>query len=88
MQQKSPSAKPSILPAPVAGPTTTANEIVTRPDPGVARGKWEAPQWAFWVALGVVVVGIALYVLRRMGILRLKRAPAETAPPPSLRNRR
>jgi hypothetical protein len=47
-------------------------ETVTRPDPGLARGKWEAPAWAFWVALAVVVIGTTLYVLRRMGILRLK----------------
>ena len=50
-------------------------ESVTRPDPGLARGKWEAPAWAFWVALAVVLVGTALYVLRRMGMLRLKSGP-------------
>ena len=46
-------------------------ETVTRPDPGLARGKWEAPAWAFWLALALVVVGTAAYVLRRMGMLRL-----------------
>ena len=51
-------------------------ETVTRPDPGLARGKWEAPVWAFWVALAVVLVGTTLYVLRRMGMLRLKRPSA------------
>ncbi|MDB4939236.1 MAG: hypothetical protein JWP87_6208 [Labilithrix sp.] len=45
-------------------------ETVTRPDPGLARGKWEAPAWAFWVALAVIVVGTTLYVLRRLGMLR------------------
>lgn len=46
-------------------------ETVTRPDPGLARGKWEAPAWAFWLALALVVVGTTAYVLRRMGMLRL-----------------
>jgi hypothetical protein len=51
-------------------------ETVTRPDPGLARGTWEAPPWAFWVALAVVLVGATLYLLRRMGILvRRPRAP-------------
>lgn len=47
-------------------------ETVTRPDPGLARGKWEAPAWAFWVALAVVLAFTTLYVLKRMGMLRLK----------------
>lgn len=50
-------------------------ETVTRPDPGLARGKWEAPPLAFWVALALIVIGAALYVLRRMGILRIKSGP-------------
>ena len=60
-------------------------EIVSRPDPGLARGKWEAPAWAFWVTLAVIVVGATLYVLRRMGILRLKSStsrPRQAAAPP------
>ena len=54
-------------------------ETISRPDPGLARGKWEAPAWAFWVVLAVIAVGTTLYVLRRMGILRLK-SSAATAP--------
>jgi hypothetical protein len=46
-------------------------ETVTRPDPGLARGKWEAPAWAFWLALALIVVGTAAYLLRRMGMLKL-----------------
>ncbi|MBS2015839.1 MAG: hypothetical protein JST00_23325 [Deltaproteobacteria bacterium] len=46
-------------------------ETVTRPEPGLARGKWEAPAWAFWVALAVAIVFVTLYVLRRMGLLKL-----------------
>lgn len=60
---------------PSAAPTAT--ETVTRPDPGLARGKWEAPAWAFWVALAVVVIGVALYVAKRMGLLRLKKKVEE-----------
>jgi len=47
-------------------------ETVTRPEPGLARGKWEAPAWAFWAALAVVLVGSTLYVLRRMGMLNVR----------------
>jgi len=54
------------------GDVAAGSETVTRPDPGLARGKWEAPAWAFWVALAVIVVGAALYVLRRTGRLRLR----------------
>lgn len=55
-------------------------ETVTRPDPGLARGKWEAPAWAFWLALALIVVGTAAYVLRRMGMLQL-RGKADKAGP-------
>jgi hypothetical protein len=44
-------------------------ETVTRPDPGLARGAWEAPAWALWVMLGVLLALSALYVLRRAGVL-------------------
>ena len=60
-------------------PASSATETVTRPEPGLARGKWEAPAWAFWVALAVVVVGTALYVLGRMGIFK-RRKRAELTP--------
>jgi hypothetical protein len=50
-------------------------ETVTRPDPGLARGKWEAPAWSFWLALAVICAGTTLYVLRRMGKLRFGRKP-------------
>lgn len=64
----------SAPPADDAGATANgATESVTRPDPGLARGKWEAPAWAFWVVMGVALVAAALYVLRRMGILRFAR---------------
>jgi len=66
----------------------TATETVTRPDPGLARGKWEAPAWAFWVALAVVVIGVGLYVAKRMGLLRLKKRPAEEPAPVSRRGPR
>ena len=60
-----------------ASAAPTATETVTRPDPGLARGKWEAPVWAFWVALAVVVLGIGLYVAKRMGLLRFKKRVEE-----------
>jgi hypothetical protein len=33
------------------------NETVQRPDPGLARGLWEAPSWLFYGVLVAAVVG-------------------------------
>jgi hypothetical protein len=46
-------------------------ETITRPEPGLARGKWEAPAWAFWAMLGILLAISTMYILRRVGILRL-----------------
>lgn len=48
-----------------------ASEVVVRPEPGLARGAWEAPPWAFWAALAVIILGATLYLLVRLGIVRL-----------------
>jgi hypothetical protein len=56
---------------------------VHRPDPGLARGKWEAPAWFFYVVFGVVLVAFALYAAQRAGLL--KRRARDSAPPPSRR---
>ena len=66
--------------ASVPAPAPTATEIVTRPDPGLARGAWEAPVWIFWVLLALVVLGAAAYALRRAGILRLRTRDASKNP--------
>ncbi len=50
--------------------SSTATEVVRRPDPGLARGVWEAPPWAFWAALVLVVAAATLYALNRAGVLR------------------
>jgi hypothetical protein len=71
MAQPTPPSGTNAVPA-----APTATETVTRPDPGLARGKWEAPAWAFWVALAVVAAATTLYVLGRLGMLkRRKRGP-------------
>ena len=59
-------------------PAPTATEVVTRPDPGLARGAWEAPVWVFWVFLAIVVLGAAAYVLRRAGILQFRARDASS----------
>lgn len=56
---------------------------MTRPEPGIARGKWEAPSWAFWTILALVVVGSAVYLLFRLGVLRGKKAKEADIPPVS-----
>ena len=68
------SAAATNAPSPPPGTAApSATETATRPDPGLARGKWEAPAWAFWVALAVVAVGTTLYVLGRMGMLKRRK---------------
>ena len=85
MQQPVPSHRviPSARPADPP-PAPTGTELVQRPDPGLARGKWEAPAWIFWTILAVVVLGSAAYVLFRMGLLK-KRKKTPDLPPPSSR---
>jgi hypothetical protein len=66
---------------------------VTRPDPGIARGKWEAPAWMFWAILAIVIVGAVAYTMRRLGMLQFgKRSPGsagnQDVPPPSSKMRR
>lgn len=78
-QSQSPTSSSSVPGAPAGsasggagapGPSSGPTEIVTRPEPGIARGVWEAPAWAFWGALGLLVVVTTLYALQRAGLLR------------------
>jgi hypothetical protein len=39
----------------------------------MARGLWEAPRWAFFAALGVVLAFALVYVLVRSGVLKRMR---------------
>jgi hypothetical protein len=34
-----------------AAPSIASTEAVERPEPGLARGRWEAPAWVFYAAL-------------------------------------
>jgi hypothetical protein len=42
--------------------------MVHRPDPGIARGRWEAPTWAFYVLGAVAVIFALVYVGARVGL--------------------
>ena len=49
-------------------------ETVTRPEPGtLARGAWEAPAGAFYVAAALVVLAAVLYAAARMGLFRRRK---------------
>jgi hypothetical protein len=55
---------------PLSGPA----ETLTRPEPGtLARGAWEAPPWAFYVAASLVVVAAVLYAAARLGVVRRRK---------------
>jgi hypothetical protein len=41
----------------VPEPAPTPSETVQRPDGGLARGRWEAPRWAFYVAAAAALLG-------------------------------
>ena len=50
-------------------------ETVERPEPGLARGRWEAPAWMFYAILLAAVVGGLAWALaslrsRRKGAAR------------------
>jgi hypothetical protein len=46
-------------------------EEVHRPtEPGLARGLWEAPPYAFYVAFGIVLLFALPYAAYRLGFLR------------------
>jgi len=63
---------PSASAASATGPT----ELVTRPDPGLARGKWEAPRAAFYVVVVLVVVLAIVATLHKLGVFaRLGKKP-------------
>lgn len=63
---------PSASTPSAAGPT----ELVTRPEPGLARGKWEAPRAAFYVVIVLVVVLAIVATLHKLGVFaRLGKKP-------------
>jgi hypothetical protein len=53
-------------------PTEAPTETVERPDPGLARGLWEAPTWFFYAVVAAAVgLGLlwAIAALRPGGVL-------------------
>jgi hypothetical protein len=41
----------------VLQPAPAPTETVQRPDGGLARGRWEAPAWAFYVVAAAALLG-------------------------------
>jgi hypothetical protein len=64
---------PAFVAATQPTPVPSATEIVERPDPGIARGKWEAPPWLFWVVAAAVVLAAAAYGVVRLALARARR---------------
>lgn len=52
-----------------------ASETVERPEPGLARGRWEAPAWLFYAVVLVALFGGLAWALTA---LRAKRSRAVT----------
>jgi uncharacterized protein involved in copper resistance len=77
MNSPSASAAPGA-PAPKAAPSTAtsappaaeAQIKVHRPAPGLGRGAFEAPPWAFYGLLGALIVATVAYVGHRLGWFR------------------
>jgi hypothetical protein len=58
-------------PLPAGSVSSAPTEIVSRPEPHtLARGLWEAPPWAFYASMAVVLLAAILYVIDRAGLLR------------------
>lgn len=54
-------------------------ETVERPEPGIARGRWEAPAWCFYAVAIAALLGSAIWIattLRARRARRTKRAGA------------
>jgi len=50
------------------------NQVVERPEPGLARGLWEAPVWVFYaIALATIAAGL-VWALRSWRALRSGRS--------------
>ncbi len=62
------SARQGEAPAP-AKPASPGEEV-TRPEPGLARGLWEAPPAAFYAAIVVILLAFAYGVIRRFRLPR------------------
>ncbi len=58
-----------------------APEVTQRPDPGLARGLWEASPSALYLALGTVLVAGVLYLALRLGLFRRGRRPPHASRP-------
>jgi hypothetical protein len=43
-------------------PGTPPREAVVRPDPGLARGLWEAPVWVFYLVAALAIVGGVVWI--------------------------
>ncbi|MGA2448722.1 MAG: hypothetical protein ABTD50_08615 [Polyangiaceae bacterium] len=49
------------------------SEVVVRPEPGLARGRWEAPAWVFWVvAVSALIGGVVFLALALRKTLKLR----------------
>jgi len=56
---------------------TSGLQPVERPEPGLARGRWEAPAWIFWT-IALITAALALtwaVVALRMSLERRGRRP-------------
>lgn len=67
--QAAPEGSPSKAATPGPSATSGPSELVTRPDPGLARGKWEAPKAAFYAVAAIVVLLGIFTVLSKLGVL-------------------
>lgn len=53
--------------------TSHPPEVTIRPEPGVARGRWEAPPWVFFALLAAAVLGAVVYAAAELRRRRLPR---------------
>jgi hypothetical protein len=51
-----------------------AIQVVERPEPGLARGRWEAPVWVFWAVIAVTAAAGIAWAVRGLRALFSRRA--------------
>jgi hypothetical protein len=52
-----------------SSPRPNGTEVICEPDPGLARGKWEAAPWVFYMLFGIAAALAIAFIAFKTGII-------------------